>query len=46
MSPPGNVQGQVGRGSEQPDPLEDVPAHCRQVGLDGLQRSLPTQTFL
>jgi len=33
---PGNVQGQVGRGSEHPDPVEDVPAHCRGVGLDGL----------
>ena len=28
----GNVQGQVGQGSEQPDLVEDVPAHCR--GLD------------
>jgi len=26
---PGNVQGQVRQGSEQPDPVEDVPAHCR-----------------
>ncbi|KAK4818961.1 LOW QUALITY PROTEIN: hypothetical protein QYF61_022628 [Mycteria americana] len=26
---PGNIQGQVGRGSEQPDLVEDVPAHCR-----------------
>ena len=33
---PGNIQGQVGRGSEQPDLLEDVPAHCRGVGLDDL----------
>jgi len=33
---PGNIPGQVGRGSEQPDPVEDVPAHCRGVGLDGL----------
>ena len=24
---PGNIQGQVARGSEQPDPAEDVPAH-------------------
>jgi len=29
---PGNIQGQVGRGSEQPDLVEVVPAHCR--GLD------------
>jgi len=33
---PGNIPGQVGRGSEQPDPGEAVPAHCRRVGLDGL----------
>ena len=33
---PGNVQGQVGQGSEQPDLVEDVPAHCRGVGLDDL----------
>jgi len=32
----GNIQGQVERGSEQPDPADDVPAHCRGVGLDGL----------
>ncbi|GAB0206191.1 mitochondrial enolase superfamily member 1 [Grus japonensis] len=28
---PGHIQGQVGRGSEQPDLVEDVPAHCRGV---------------
>jgi len=33
---PGNIQGQVGRGFEQPDLVEDVPAHCGRVGLDGL----------
>jgi len=42
---PGNIPGQVGRGSEQPDLVEGVPAHCRGVGLDGLQRSLPAQTI-
>jgi len=26
---PGNIQGQAGGGSEQPDPVEDVPALCR-----------------
>ena len=26
---PGNVQGQAGRGSEQPGPVEDGPAHGR-----------------
>jgi len=26
---PGNIQGHVGCGSEQPGLVEDVPAHCR-----------------
>jgi len=30
---PGNIQGQVGQDSEQPGLVEDVPAHCRRVGL-------------
>jgi len=29
---PGSVQGQVGWGSEQPRPMEGVPAHGRGVG--------------
>jgi len=33
---PGKIQSQVGRGSEQPDVVKDVPAHCRWVGLDDL----------
>ena len=33
---PGNIQGQVGWGSEQPGLVEGVPAHCRGVGLDDL----------
>ena len=33
---PGNIPGRVGRGSEQPGLAEDVPAHCRGVGLGGL----------
>jgi len=33
---PGNIQGQVGWGSEQPDLVEDGPAHCRGVGLNDL----------
>lgn len=40
---PGNIQGQVRQGSEQPGLVEDVPDFCRGVGLDGHQRSLPTQ---
>jgi len=35
-SVPGNTQGQVGRGSEQPDLVEDVPAPCGEVRLDDL----------
>jgi len=42
---PGNVQGQVGQGSEQHHLVEDVTACCRRVGLDDLYRSLPTQTI-
>ena len=37
---------QAGRGSEQPDQAADVPVHCREAGLDVLQRSLPTQMIL
>jgi len=32
---PGNIQGQVRWGSEKPDLVEDVPGHCRGIGLDG-----------
>ena len=32
---PGNVRGQVGWDSQQPDPVMDVPDYCRGVGLDG-----------
>ena len=38
---PGNIPGQVGRGSEQPGLIEDVPAHCGGVGLDGLWGAPP-----
>lgn len=31
---PGNIPGQAGRGSGHPDLAEDVPVHCRGVGLD------------
>ena len=33
---PGNIQGQVGRGSEQPDLVKDVTAHWRGIGQDDL----------
>jgi len=31
-----NIQGQVRWGSEQPDLVEDVSAHCKGGGLHGL----------
>lgn len=33
---PGNLQGWVGQGSEQPGLAEHVPAYCREAGLDDL----------
>lgn len=36
---PGNIQGHVGWGSEQPDLAEDVAAHCEGLGI-------PIQTIL
>jgi len=42
----GSAQGQVGRGLEQPGPVEGVPAHGRGVGTGWSVRSLPTQTIL
>lgn len=33
---PGNIQGQVGQASEQPNLVEGAPAHCRGIGLDDL----------
>jgi len=36
---PGDIPGQAGWGSEQPDLDVGVPVHCRGVGLSGLQRS-------
>jgi len=33
---PGSVQGHAGWGFEQPGLAEDVPTHCRGVGLDDL----------
>jgi len=43
---PGNIQDEVGQGSEQPDLVSGVPARCGGVGLDDLYGSLPTQNFL
>lgn len=33
---PGNIQGQVGWGTEQPDPVQDFPAYFCGTGLDNL----------
>jgi len=33
---PGNTQGQVGRGSDKPVLVKDIPAHYRGIGLDDL----------
>jgi len=33
---PGNIQGQIGQGSEQPGLVEDIPVHCRGAGLHDL----------
>ena len=33
---PGNIQGNVGWGFEQPGQVKDAPAHGRGVGLDDL----------
>ena len=35
-APPGNIQGQVGKGSKQLGLVEDVPGHCRGFGPDDL----------
>ena len=43
---PGSVQGQVGRGFEQPGLVEGVPAHGRGVVTRWPVTSLPTQTIL
>lgn len=36
----------AGQGSEEPDPAVCVPVHWREVGLEYLQRSFPTQMVL
>jgi len=43
---PGNIQGQVGQGSEQPGLVEDIPDHCRALGLRDFKMSLSTQSIL
>ena len=42
----GSVQGQAGRGFEQPGLVDGVPAHGRGVQTRWSLRSLPTQTIL
>jgi len=41
---PGTIPGQIGWGSEQLGLVEDIPAHCREVGLVTFW-SLPTQSI-
>ena len=43
---PGNIQGQIGWGSDQCGLVEDVPVHCREAGLQDFQRSLAIQSIL
>jgi len=43
---PGSVQGQAGWSSEQPGPVEGVPAHSWRVGTQGSVSLLPTETVL
>lgn len=33
---PGNIQGQIGQGSEEPDLVQGAPVCHRGLGLDGL----------
>uniref|UniRef100_A0A8D2MBT4 Cdc42 effector-like domain-containing protein n=1 Tax=Zonotrichia albicollis TaxID=44394 RepID=A0A8D2MBT4_ZONAL len=42
----GSVQGQAGRGLEQPGIMDGVPAHDWGLEMDGLLRSLQIQTIL
>lgn len=42
----GNIQGQLGQSSEQCDPVEDVPAHCRGCWIKWPLKVFPTQIFL
>jgi len=43
---PGDLQGEAGPSPGLPDLAEDVPVHCSGIGLDDLQRSLPTLRIL
>jgi len=43
---PGDIQGQAGQSSEQPDGAADVPIHGRGFGLDGFKGCFPTQMIL
>ena len=45
-SMPGDTPGQTGQASEHPDRAVGVLVHCRGVGLDGIQGTLPTEMML
>ena len=42
---PGDIQGQVGWGSEQLDLVDDVPAPCRGLDLDDLKGPFQPKAF-
>ena len=42
---PGDVQGQAGQGSEQPDLAVGVPVHSMRVGPDGLKGPFQLKQF-
>jgi len=42
---PGNIQGQAGQGSEQPDLAVDTPIHCREVGQVAFEGPLQVKQF-
>ena len=42
----GNIQDQVGQGSEQPDLVSGVPARWGGVGLDGVPLGVPSDPKL
>jgi len=43
---PGHTQGQDGWSSEHPDVAAGAPVHCRGVGPNDLEGSLPIQILL
>lgn len=46
MPHPGNIQGQAGRGSEQPDLVKIVPAPCGGLDYTAFKGSFQPKIFL